>query len=52
MKNKKIILPIGEYDLEIFQEVINGTSTHIDWTFKTECGELIDIEFIKDKEEE
>ena len=21
------------------------------WTFKTECGELIDIEFIKDREE-
>ena len=52
MKNKKIILPIGEYDLEIFQEVVDGISTHIDWTFETKCGELIDVEFIKDEEEE
>tara|TARA_R110002049_G_scaffold140747_1_gene302006 strand:+ start:726 stop:887 length:162 start_codon:yes stop_codon:yes gene_type:complete len=50
--NKKIILPIGEYDLEIFQEVVDGFSTHVDWTFETKCGELIDIKLIKDEGEE
>ena len=52
MKNKKIILPIGEYDLEIFQEVVDGFSTHINWTFETECGEPIDIRFTQDNEED
>lgn len=52
MKNKKLVLPIGEYDLEIFQEVVDGSSTHIEWTFETQCGEVVDVKFIKDEEEE
>ena len=52
MENKKLVLPIVEYDLEIFQEVVDGKSTHIEWTFETECGEVIDVKFIKDKEED
>ena len=52
MKNKKLVLPIGEYDLEIFQEVVDGSSTHIEWTFETQCGEVVDFKFIKDEEEE
>ena len=52
MKNKKLTMPIGEYDLEIFQEVVDGILTHIDWTFETECGEVVDIRFTQDNEED
>ena len=47
----KVNIPISEYDIELFQEVVDGKSTHIDWTFETENGESININFIKDNEE-
>ena len=52
MKNKKLILPIGEEDIRLFQELVVYISEEIEWTFETECGELVDITFIKDEEEE
>ena len=52
MKNKKLILPIGEEDIRLFQELVIYNSEEIEWTFKTECGELVDIIFIKDEEED
>jgi len=51
-KNRQIQIPISEYDIEIFQEVIDGKSTHIDWTFKTDDGEPINLKFVRDYEEE
>ena len=51
MKNKKLILPIGEEDIRLFEELVIYNGEEFNWTFKTECGELIDIEFIKDREE-
>ena len=50
--SKRIMIPITEYDLEIFKEIVDGTTTHVDWAFDTDCGELINVKFTKDKEEE
>ena len=50
--NKKIMSVGARQKLEIFQEVVDGFSTHVDWTFETKCGELIDIKLIKDEGEE
>jgi hypothetical protein len=50
--SKRIIIPITDYDLEIFKEIIDGTTTHVDWAFDTDCGELINVKFTKDTEEE
>ena len=52
MKNKKLILPIGEEDIRLFEELVIYNGEEINWTFETKCGELVDIEFIKDEEEE
>ena len=52
MQNKKLILPIGEEDIRLFQELVVYNSEEIEWTFETKCGELVDIKFIKDVEEE
>ena len=51
-ERRNITIPIGEYDIEMFQEVVRGYSTHIDWTFKTDDGEPINLNFIKDEEDE
>ena len=51
-KNRQIYIPISEYDIEIFQEVVDGKSTHIDWTFETDDGEPINLRFVRDYEEE
>ncbi len=50
--SKRIIIPITNYDLEIFKEIVNGTTTHDDWAFDTDCGELIKVKVIKEKGEE
>ena len=38
-KNRQIHIPISEHDIEIF-ESLNKRRDHIDWTFKTDDGEL------------
>ena len=38
--------------LRLFEELVIYNGEEFNWIFKTECGELIDIEFIKDKEED
>tara|TARA_R100000781_G_scaffold17861_1_gene14062 strand:+ start:102 stop:377 length:276 start_codon:yes stop_codon:yes gene_type:complete len=53
--SKRIIIPITEHDLEIFKEIVDGTTTHVDWAFVTQntnCEELINVKFTKDTEEE
>ena len=52
MNNKKLTLPFGEEDIRLFQELVIYNGEEIKWTFETKCGELIDIEFIKDKEDD
>ena len=47
MKYKKIQIPIGEEDLRMFEELLEGDREPFTWTF-----EKIDVEFIKDEEEE
>ena len=49
MKNtyKKIQIPIGEEDLRMFQELLEGDREPFTWTF-----DKINVEFIKDNEED
>ena len=47
MKYKKIIIPIGEEDLRMFEELLEGDREPFTWTF-----DKIDVEFIKDDEED
>ena len=47
MKNKKIQIPITEEDIRMFQELADGHRKPFYWTF-----DEIDVEFIKDEEEE
>ena len=50
----KVKVPIGELDIEYFQDLVNDSdlSHSFTWTFETECGKPIDIVFIKDNEED
>ena len=47
MKYKKIQIPIGEEDIRMFQELVDGHREPFDWFF-----DEIEVEFIKDEEEE
>ena len=47
MKYKKIQIPIGEEDLRMFEELLEGDREPFTWTF-----DKIDVEFIKDDEED
>ena len=51
-KNRRIHIPISEYDIEIFESLINKRTDHIDWTFETDDGEPINLKFVRDYEEE
>ena len=51
-KNKQIEIPISECDIESFWDILYERKTHIDWTFPTTDGQLIDLKFIKETEEE
>ena len=51
-KNRQIHIPISEYDIEIFESLVNKRTNHIDWTFKTDDGEPINLKFVRDYEEE
>ena len=48
---KKITIPIGECDIEMFEKLIYSGYDNFTWTFETDGGEAIDVEFIKDEEE-
>ena len=50
-KNRQIHIPISEYDIEIFESLVNKRTSHIDWTFKTDDGEPINLKFVRDYEE-
>ena len=57
-KKMKVKVPIGQLDVECFQDLANGGESFT-WTFEAtyfdgdeECGEPIDIVFIKDEEED
>ena len=47
MKKKKIQIPIGEEDLRMFEELLEGDREPFTWTF-----DKINVEFIKDNEED
>jgi len=50
-KKMKVKVPIGELDIECFQDLANGGESFA-WTFESDCGEPIDIVFINDDEED
>ena len=45
MKNQKVIIPITENDIEMFQDLIYHANNQFSWTFKSDKGENIDIHF-------
>ena len=51
-KYRTVTIPIGECDIEIFEKLIHSGYDPIIWTFETNDGEPININFIKDEEEE
>tara|TARA_R110000824_G_scaffold396625_1_gene598318 strand:- start:481 stop:657 length:177 start_codon:yes stop_codon:yes gene_type:complete len=56
-EKRNITIPIGEYDIELFQRLVidqnvNGEDNTFTWTFETDDGEPINLNFIKDEEEE
>jgi len=48
---KNVTVPIGELDIELFERLASGGDTFT-WTFETDDGEPININFIKDEEED
>ena len=57
MKYKKIKIPIGYEDIRMFEELADGHREPFTWTFNTKnknsfIVERIDVEFIKDEEED
>ena len=51
MNNKKLFLPIGEEDIRLFQRLVD-CNEEFTWTFKTICGEPVDIRFTQENEED
>ena len=51
-KNRRIHIPISEYDIDTFHNLIIKRTDHIDWTFETDDGEPINLRFVRDYEEE
>ena len=51
-KNRRIHIPISEYDIDTFHNLIIERTAHIDWTFETDDGEPINLRFVRDYEEE
>ena len=50
-KFKSMTIPIGEYDIELFRDLAMGRGGSFTWLFETDDGEPININFIKDNEE-
>jgi len=46
-KNKTIVIPISEYDVEQFREITDGSGQEIHWSFHTEedDNQLINVVF-------
>ena len=44
MVNQKILIPIGESDLEMFSDLVYTGANPFTWTFKTDKGLSIDVE--------
>jgi len=44
-KNRRIHIPISEYDVDTFHNLIIKRTDHIDWTFETDDGEPINLRF-------
>ena len=56
-ERRNITIPIGECDIELFERLVidqnvNGEDNTFTWTFETDDGEPINLNFIKDEEEE
>ena len=49
---QSLTIPIGEGDIELFEKLIYNGYDNFTWTFETDKGEPININFIKDGEED
>jgi len=50
---RRIIIPISQYDIEFFTDLLNGKTDNIGWEFPDEeSGEPIIVEFIREEIEE
>ena len=49
---QSLTIPIGECDIELFEKLIYNGYDNFTWTFETDKGESININFIKDEEED
>jgi len=50
--NRRIHIPISEYDIDTFQNLIIERIDHFDWTFETDDGERIDLRFVREEDNE
>ena len=46
-KNQKIIIPIGECDIESMEKLVHANYDPFVWTFESNEGESIDVIFAK-----
>ena len=47
---EQIKIPISEYDIELLQDLVYKGVNNFTWTFKSNKGNNINVEFIKDEE--
>ena len=50
--NRRIHIPISEYDIDTFHNLIIKRTDHIDWTFETDDGEPINLRFVREEHNE
>lgn len=49
-KNQKIIIPIGECDIESMEKLVHSNYDPFVWTFRTNSGESIDVIFARQEQ--
>ena len=50
LKKRNITIPIGECDVELFESLVADSENTFTWTFETNDGEPIDLNFKKETE--
>lgn len=48
---QKIIIPITEFDVEMFKQLVKGKNEEpMNWQYPTDKGEEVEIEFVKSED--
>ncbi len=50
--NRRINIPINEFDIDTFSNLIIKRTYCINWTFETDDGERIDLRFVREEDNE